>query len=555
MLDPELRSQAIVWAEHDPDPATTAALTGIIARAEVDDAAAIAELTSMFAGPLQFGTAGLRAELGPGPARMNRVVVGRAAKGLADWLVSQGLQGSRVIIGHDARYNSDVFARDSAEIIAASGFEVLLTDRPVPTPVLAFGIRHYSCVAGIVVTASHNPPNDNGYKVYLGDGSQIVPPVDTQIAECIAAVADVPFADIAKGEDVTMLGDELTSAYLDRAFAVIGEVDTDLTWAYTAMHGVGSETVRRAVSRCGLPMPHVVEEQDAPDPAFPTVAFPNPEEPGAIDRAVALATSIDADLVIANDPDADRCAAAVAFPDENGEPTWRMLTGDELGTLIGDDYLRRRVPGTYANSVVSSTLLSAMAATHGATHETTLTGFKWIGRVPHLAFGYEEAIGYCCDPDGVADKDGITALLTILRIAADLKAAGSSIPDRLDEIAASFGVYATSQLSARVDDLQIIVDAMARLRANPPQTLLGQATTVTDLAAPNAGLPPTDAVLLETERARVVVRPSGTEPKLKCYLQAVVPADQVTQRLPAARADAAAMLGELRSEMETALGL
>jgi phosphomannomutase len=543
-----LRAQVLAWREQDPDVATAAALDELLSRADGGDEAAVAELTDAFAGPLAFGTAGLRGPLGPGPGRMNRVVVSQAAAGLAAHLLSLGLEGGRVIVGFDARYNSEVFAADTAEILAGAGLLPLLCSRPLPTPVVAFGIRHFECVAGVVVTASHNPPQDNGYKVYLGDGSQIVPPSDAQIAARIADVAARPLADIARSDDYPLVGDELVDAYVARAASLVpADAPREVTWVYTAMHGVGAAVVDQVVEACGFGEPHRVAEQIAPDPAFPTVPFPNPEEPGAINLALALARKTGADVAIANDPDADRCAAAAVIGGQ-----WRMLTGDELGVLLADDLLRRGVTGTYACSVVSSTLLGTMAAAHGQPFATTLTGFKWIGRVPGLAFGYEEAIGYCTDAAAVPDKDGITTLVRILALVAGLTAAGSSIAERLEEIATTYGVHLTSQLSFRVADLSLIADAMARVRATPPSALAGQPVTSVDLATGSADLPPTDGMLFTGDQVRVVVRPSGTEPKLKCYLQVRLAAGG---DLASERARAAELMAQARADMTRALGL
>ncbi|MBN9106480.1 MAG: phospho-sugar mutase [Propionibacteriaceae bacterium] len=547
-MDADLSGRISAWRTQDPDPATVAALDDLAVRADAGDADALAELESAFAGPLEFGTAGLRGALGPGPARMNRVVVGQAAAGLAQYLLDAGHEGGRVIVGYDARYNSDVFARDTAEILAGAGLLPMLCSRPLPTPVAVFGIRHFGAVAAVVVTASHNPPQDNGYKVYLGDGSQIVPPADAEIAARIATVAASPLADIARSDDYPVVGEELVDAYVARAASLLrpGSPRT-VEWVYTAMHGVGASVVDAVVAECGFAEPHRVAEQIDPDPAFPTVAFPNPEEPGAIDLALDLARATGADIAIANDPDADRCALAAPFGGE-----WRMLTGDELGVLLADDAMRRGVAGTYACSVVSSTLLGTMAAAHGQPFATTLTGFKWIGRVPGLAFGYEEAIGYCTDPEAVADKDGITTLVRILDLAARLREAGTTVADRLDEIAREFGVHHTSQLAFRVADLSLIGDAMARIRALPPTTLAGDPVTVADLADGWAGLPPTDGLLFDGASVRAVVRPSGTEPKLKCYLQVRRPAGE---GLAESRAAAAAAMALARVDLTAALGL
>ena len=538
------------WTAQDPDPQTRQQLHDLLTAAEAGDGPAIAELVDAFAGRLQFGTAGLRGQLGPGPNRMNRVIVGQAAAALATYLLDHGLAGGKVIIGFDARRNSDIFARDTAEIMAAAGFEAIITPGPLPTPVVAFGIRHLGCVAGVVVTASHNPPQDNGYKVYLGDGSQIVPPADMEISSRIDEVAKHSLADIPRSRSYAVLDVALVDAYIDRIAAwVPSDAPRQLRWVYTPLHGVGGSLVERVVEACGFPAGNVVTEQAEPDPKFPTVAFPNPEEPGAIDLAVKLAQRISADLVIANDPDADRLAAAVVI---NGQ--WRMLRGDELGALLGDDALRRGVRGTYACSIVSSSMLAAMAAAHDQPFAYTLTGFKWIGRVPGLAYGYEEAIGYCVDPEAVPDKDGISALARLLILAAGLKAAGRTIADRLDEIARRYGVYETDQMSLRVEHIELIAAAMARLRANPPKLLGGQQTSVVDLAHGNDMLPATDAVLMNGETIKVVVRPSGTEPKLKCYLEARRPAPGGAG-LGAARAATRSTLAVIRSEMSAILGI
>ena len=549
-LSAELARTATSWTEQDPDPQTRQQVHDLLRAAESGDARARAELVDAFSTRLQFGTAGLRGALGPGPNRMNRVVVGQAAAGLASYLLDHGLAGGTVIIGFDARHNSDVFARDTAEIMSGAGFLAMITPGPLATPVVAFGIGHFGCVAGVVVTASHNPPQDNGYKVYLGDGSQIVPPADVEISSRIEEIARHSLYKVPRSESYAVLGEELQAGYLDRVAALVPTAaPRAVRWVYTPLHGVGGSLVRRAVEACGFPAAHVVPEQANPDPRFPTLAFPNPEEPGAIDLALAQAQEISADLVIANDPDADRCAIAVVV-----DGVWRMLSGDELGVLLGEDALRRGVRGTYACSIVSSSLLSVIAAAYDQPFVYTLTGFKWIGRVPGLAYGYEEAIGYCIDPEAVPDKDGISALIMVLTLAAGLKAEGRSIADRLDEIAGRYGVYETDQMSVRVQDPKIITAAMARLRAHPPRILAGQPTTVLDLAHGSDELPPTDAVVITGEMIKVVVRPSGTEPKLKCYLEAHLDTSRSAD-LAAARAEARSTLATIRSDMSAALGL
>lgn len=549
LVDAELIARAQRWAAEDPDPQTVARLAALITAAEAGEAAAAAELTDSFARGLTFGTAGLRASLGPGPNRMNRVVVQRAAAGLARWLLATGHAGSSVLIGYDARHNSDVFAADSARILAGYGFRALLTATHVPTPLVPFGIGLFDCAAGVVVTASHNPPADNGYKVYVGR-SQIVPPVDSGIAAQIDEVSAAPLADLPRSDAFEVVGDELLAAYVARAATLVdAAAPRELTWVYTPMHGVGRVVADRAVAAIGFPAGLVVGEQSDPDPTFPTVSFPNPEEPGAIDLALALAQESGADVAIANDPDADRCAIAAPIGG-----SWRMLTGDELGTLLADDALRSGRQGVYACSVVSSTLLGAMAAQAGQPFAMTLTGFKWIGRVPGLAFGYEEAIGYCTDPAEVPDKDGITTLVRVLALVARLRSEGRTLADALDDIVRRHGLHQTGQLSFRVEDLSIIAQAMARFRATPPTMLAGEPVTSFDLQAGWNGLPPTDGILLEGATVRVVVRPSGTEPKLKCYLQVIRSIEQSADP-DAARAEAGVIMEIVRADVRSALGL
>lgn len=545
-VNDDLRIAAEAWLSEDPDPDTRAELAQLL------DIGAAGELADRFAGTLEFGTAGLRGAVGAGPNRMNRVVVIRAAAGLCAYLKAKGLTGGPVLIGYDARHKSDVFARDTAAVVRGAGLDAVLLDRPAPTPVVAFGIRHLKAVAGVVVTASHNPPQDNGYKVYLGDGSQIVPPADEEIAAAIAAVG--PLDSVPRGDDWQTTGDELLGAYLDRIAELVPEdAPRALNVAYTPLHGVGRTLVEDAVARAGFAVPAVVASQAEPDPDFPTVSFPNPEEPGAIDAALELARSVGADIAVANDPDADRCAVAV--PDPAAEGGWRMLRGDELGGLLGEFLLASRPAGVAACSIVSSSLLGKIAASYGVEYVETLTGFKWIGRVPGLVFGYEEALGYCVDPDAVKDKDGVSTLVRVLQMAAGAKAEGRTLLDLLDDLAVKHGLHATDQLSVRVEDLSLITTAMQRLRATPP-TSLGSHTVerVDDLSEGSATLPPTDGLRYTlSEGARVVVRPSGTEPKLKCYLEVVIPVTD--SDVSAARSQAADDLAAVKQSLSVALGL
>ncbi|MFE2260256.1 phospho-sugar mutase [Streptomyces griseosporeus] len=540
----EVIARAQAWLAEDPDPDTRAELARLI---EADD---VKELTARFSGTLQFGTAGLRGELGAGPMRMNRTVVIRAAAGLASYLKKQGQEGGLVVIGYDARHKSADFARDTAAVMTGAGLRAAVLPRPLPTPVLAFAIRHLGAVAGVEVTASHNPPRDNGYKVYLGDGSQIVPPADAEIAAEIAAVPSLTVVP-RPTEGWETLDDSVLDAYLARTDAALaaGSPRTART-VYTAMHGVGKDVLLAAFARAGFPEPVLVAEQADPDPEFPTVAFPNPEEPGAMDLAFAKARETHPDLVIANDPDADRCAVAVK---DGGD--WRMLRGDEVGALLAAHLVRRGVTGTFAESIVSSSLLGRIAEKAGLPYEETLTGFKWIARVDGLRYGYEEALGYCVDPEGVRDKDGITAALLITELASQLKEEGRTLLDLLDDLAVEHGLHATDQLSVRVEDLSVIASAMRRLREQPPTELAGLAIVrAEDLTRGTETLPPTDGLRYTLDGARVIVRPSGTEPKLKCYLEVVVPV-AAHAGLPEARAKAAGLLDAVKRDLSAAAGI
>lgn len=540
----DLIARATTWLTEDPDPDTRDELAQLIEAGDVE------ELKARFSGTLQFGTAGLRGELGAGPMRMNRTVVIRAAAGLAAYLRKHGNGNGLVVIGYDARHKSKDFAQDTAAVMTGAGLTAAVLPRPLPTPVLAYAIRHLGAVAGVEVTASHNPPRDNGYKVYLGDGSQIVPPADAEIAaeiEAIASLNDVPRPDAGW----ETLDDSVLDAYLARTDAVLAKNSPRTArTVYTAMHGVGKDTLLAAFARAGFPTPDLVAEQADPDPDFPTVAFPNPEEPGAMDLAFAKAHETDPDLIIANDPDADRCAVAVK---DNG--TWRMLSGDEVGSLLAAHLVTRGAQGTFAESIVSSSLLGRIAEKAGLPYEETLTGFKWIARVEGLRYGYEEALGYCVDPEGVRDKDGITAALLITELASELKEQGRTLPDLLDDLAVAHGLHATDQLSVRVEDLSIIARAMERLREHPPTELAGlPITRAEDLTRGTDRLPPTDGLRYTLTGARVVVRPSGTEPKLKCYLEVVIPVATHAD-LPTARAKATDLLATIKRDLSAAAGI
>jgi phosphomannomutase len=531
---------AEAWLADDPDPATRDELRTVLDGLP----ATAADLADRFAGPLQFGTAGLRGPLRAGPNGMNLAVVRAAAAGLVTWLAARNATGP-LVIGFDARRGSRRFAEETARVTTGAGRAALLLPEPLPTPVLAYLIRVTGAAAGVVVTASHNPPQDNGYKVYLADGAQLVPPADAEIEAAIRHVG--PLSTVPLGDGPTRILDaSAVKSYVDGAVRVVDpDGARDLVVAYTPLHGVGRAVFTMALTEAGFAAPIVVPEQAEPDPAFPTVAFPNPEEPGAMDLVLALAEASGADIAIANDPDADRCA--VAIPTGNG--AWRMLRGDEVGALLADHLMRRGVRGRYATTVVSSTLLSKLCAARGLPYGETLTGFKWIVRAgDDLVYGYEEALGYCVAPEHVRDKDGITAALLVCELTAGLKSELRTLGDRLDELALTYGVHATDQLSVRVDDLGEIAGAMATIRRRPPDCLLDEpVTTVEDR------LPEADVLTLKAESARVVVRPSGTEPKLKAYLEVVEPV--VDEDVAAARERAAAALFALRTETAAALGL
>ncbi|PSK96545.1 phosphomannomutase [Murinocardiopsis flavida] len=544
-----LRAQARAWLAQDPDPVTRAELQALL------DSGDPAELAERFGSRLRFGTAGLRGALGAGPNRMNRVTVMRAAAGVARWLGG----GRTVVVGYDARHRSADFARDTATVLDGAGLRALLLPRPLPTPVLAFTVRALAADAGIMVTASHNPPEDNGYKVYVGGsgpdaGSQIVAPADTEISAAIDSTGPVDSLPLGGAPEV--LGEDAVDAYLAAVTALPLGAARDVSVTYTPLHGVGAATLLAAFERAGFPAPVPVAEQVEPDPDFPTVAFPNPEEPGAMDLAMAAGERNGSDLVLANDPDADRLAVAV--------PGHGLLTGDDVGGLLAEHVLRHTSdPGRLvATTIVSAGLLPEIAAAYGVRSAETLTGFKWLVRAGGAAhpnvFCYEEALGYCLGGDHgrpVADKDGIGAALALASIAADAKAGGRTLLDLLDDQARRFGLHVTRPLSLRVRDIAVIDAAMVRLRGSAPSGIGPfRVEAVDDFAQGLGGLPPTDAVryrLGGPAAGRVVLRPSGTEPKLKAYLEVVVPpaADPAAARL---KCDA--LMGELREGVAALIG-
>lgn len=529
----DLLAEAKAWAAQDPDPETRAELEALISAGNE------AELFNRMGKRLSFGTAGLRGELGAGSNRMNRVLVAQAAAGLAAYLL-KNFESPSVAIGYDGRINSDVFAIDSAEIMAAAGIETFLFDQKVPTPVLAFAVKRKNFSAGVMVTASHNPPRDNGYKVYLGGangGSQIISPADKEIAGEIANIAHTKtFGEIPKSTQYSNLGEELIDEYVATTRKLVGDATAQqIKIVYSAMHGVGWHTTKKLFASAGLATPIVVPSQIEPDGSFPTVAFPNPEEPGAMDASFAIATAERADLILVNDPDADRLAVAV--PLASG---WQRLTGDQVGLLLADELASRpNATGALACSIVSCSGLGAIAKSNGLDFVETLTGFKWISKVDHLLFGFEEALGFCVDPTNTPDKDGISAALVVADLANRLAADGKTIGDRLAEIGQKYGYFATGQVSIRVSELNIIADTIARLRSKPPAEIAGSKAIFTDLSLGSEKLLPTDGLRFDlADGSRVIIRPSGTEPKLKCYLQTV--------------GQSAAEAAELLSHLETA---
>jgi len=500
------------WAEHDPDSNTK----NIILKLIEDNN--LVELNKIFSGDLEFGTAGLRAEIGPGQSRMNRAVVIRATHGLCQYLIKKyPNKKPKLIVGNDARHMSDEFAVDVCQVAASLGLEVYKLPTKIPTPVLAFGVRHIKADAGVMITASHNPPLDNGYKVYDEFGAGIIPPMDKEIASLIKLA---PFADeIEKSDNYKQI--DLIEQYVERISQVISNKYGDLKVAYTPMHGVGQETFDRCMKKVGFSKSFDVLEQTKPNPDFPTVSFPNPEEKGAMDLLLALAKSKNADIAIANDPDADRCALAV-----KDKGNWKVLTGDEIGYLITWWILKKaelenkKLSGKIAASIVSSSLVPKMAKNNLLTGTTTLTGVKWMGHIENLIFGYEEAIGYCVDPEFVRDKDGVATALLLVELFSYLKSQNLEATDILNEIYEDYGVHVTKQVSFRFDSVEKAKEITIKLTTNAPKEI--DEFVIEKVEDMNNGidnLPASSGVRLTFNNGRMIIRPSGTEPKLKCYLE------------------------------------
>lgn len=552
MSQDQLLADANAWLVQDPDMDTRNELQDLLDRVESGDPNAASDLTDRFSGRLAFGTAGLRGELGAGPNRMNRVLVAQAAYGFAQFLLSREARPS-VIIGYDGRVNSDVFARDSAEIFAGLGLAVTLFDHVVPTPVVATSLRELNLSAGVMVTASHNPPRDNGYKVYLGgadEGSQIVSPDDHDIEALILNAATLDITGYPRSTDYSIAPSSLIDTFVEKTAALSTRPATPVRFVYTALHGVGWEVSNRCYLTAGLGDAIVVPEQIEPDGTFPTVAFPNPEERGALDLAYDTADQAGVDLIIANDPDADRLAVAIR---DNG--TWRRLTGNEVGSLLGWRAAERNrgtgKPAALAASIVSSPALRAVAEDYGISHSDTLTGFKYVNRVPHLIFGFEEALGYLVDPEKVRDKDGISAAVDFLAMAGELQERGVTVADHLEEFADRFGAFASTQISIRVTNVAEIATISSTFRVSPPTMLGGKAVlAVDDFANGFEQFPPNDLIRLTIDGgSRVIVRPSGTEPKLKIYIDASV--RDGSDRTARVSETVAALESDLRAFIET----
>jgi phosphomannomutase len=506
------------WIDQDPDAETVAELEKLISESNE------AGLADRFGQRIGFGTAGLRGLLGAGPNRMNRVLVAQAAAGISKYL-KENFDDPSVVIGYDARKNSDVFAKDSAQIFAGFGVRAYLFPELAATPLVAYAVRNLGASAGVMVTASHNPPGDNGYKVYDFSGSQIISPMDSEIAKQIDEFAESgSVKSLSRSESFLEVPSSVRSGYLQSVSGLLNKHSArkDIKIVYSAMHGVGASFIKEIFKLSGLAEPEQVLSQQAPDGKFPTVVFPNPEEPGAMDESLATAESHQADLVLVNDPDADRLA--VAYKKTDGG--YRQLTGDQLGLILGEEMAARASregrTGSLACSIVSSSALGKVAEHYGLGFEQTLTGFKWVSRVPNLIFGYEEALGYCVDWAQVRDKDGLSAALIVADIASELATQGYTLGDQLEKLMQRYGYFATGQISIRVTDLTVISNLMKKLRTNPPKQIAGVDAVFEDLNQATGSLPATDALkFLLADGRTVIVRPSGTEPKLKCYLQAV----------------------------------
>ncbi len=527
MISEELIQQVRSWVADDPDETTAELATNTLEKAIAGDEVAIQKLETWFGPFIQFGTAGLRGPIAPGPASMNRAVVSRATAGFMRYLKQSNAK--KIVVGFDARHKSLDFALDTVAIASGAGLEAILLPRALPTPVLAFAVNYFKADGAVMVTASHNPAADNGYKVFLGNGCQIIAPTDTEISNLIAKVENV--SGIPLGDTWYTCDDEVIDAYLKTCESVVNDsVTKEIKIASTSLHGVGHETWLAACNQVGFKDVHVVQAQAEPNPDFPTVPFPNPEESGACNLLLDLAKYINADIAIAHDPDADRCAAGIL---ENG--AWRLLTGDELGgALAWWEFERAKVfnlskpEGTLATSIVSASLLEKIAMKNQVKYQATLTGFKWIGRIPDLIFGYEEAIGYCVDSKNVKDKDGITAGLRIAELVAYLKQNKRTFANLLQEIAIEYGLHFTTQLSIRMTDMSAIPAALEKLKYIK-QIAEHQIIEVIDMQSGLHGLLPTSGIYLKLANGKIIVRPSGTEPKLKAYIELIAPVSDYSQ--------------------------
>lgn len=567
------------WISADPDPETQAAATALLTAAQAGDHVAEEQLRECFTERISFGTSGLRAELGPGPARMNRVVVAQASAGFAAFLWQRAGEGATstppsAVVGFDGRINSERFAKDTAEVLAGAGVRVTLLPGPSPTPLTAFAVRHLGVSAGVMITASHNPPGDNGYKVYLGDadnGSQIAPPTDQQIAALIDAASAQPVAELPRSDDYQVAGHDIIDAYVSAVAAAflhtapreadnrdrIRANDVPLNIVYTAMHGVGGRITKRVFAAAGLSELNVVAAQQDPDGHFSTLRFPNPEEDESLELAYDLAREIGAEVVVAHDPDADRLALALPHPETPGG--WRRLTGNELGLLLGWRAAEREISraraaaepprGALANTIVSSPALGAIAAHYGLDHHETLSGFKWVSRVPGLLFGYEEALGYLTHPGVLGDKDGILASVDAIAMVREAKAQNRTVWQLLDEASQLFGHFASRQIVIRLSSHRKVRELSNRIRFAPPVLLGGsEIIEMKDLLTPGIAAVPANVLTYHlADGSRVMVRPSGTEPKLKVYIDSCANEGTVAERRAAAAQALAAIEADLRT--------
>ena len=558
----EIRRLVAAWIEIEIEDKYLKELDDLTLRLAAEDSDAIEQATEMFGARVSFGTAGLRGPMRAGPNGLNRTVIAQTTAGLAQFLAERekevGRQKSVVVVGFDGRHNSETFARDTSEILAGSGFHVMLMSDLVPTPVLAFAVRALEADAGIMITASHNPSSDNGYKLYLGgkdQGSQIVPPAEGQIERHIRAVVeDSSWTKVNRSsESIELLNDDIISSYITKSCEELRPVPPtgrEIAVVYSAMHGVGGKTFLTAVQQAGFQKPLIVEDQFNPDPNFSTVSFPNPEEKGALDMSIDLARENSADLIIAHDPDADRLAVGVRSPAEPGG--YRILSGNETGAILGwhlaESLAMQHAGGSFANSIVSSPILQKICNHFGIRHEETLTGFKHVSRVSNLKFGYEEALGFLVTPDSVRDKDGITAALAIISLVNVLAKKGETLIDYLQNIYSTVGAFSSRQITKSLNPgFKGAAITNAVREKNIDHIGSFSVTRMDDFQTGEYGFPPTDILRFYLDNnCRVIIRPSGTEPKVKFYIDTQEETIAAATRIAA---DLESALGQIVEEL------